>query len=259
MEEYKKDFGRISYIEPSRMYAENVDGLPDDFIAYPYDEYSMAVDLSVEVHNRFSCGFGKETGEVNVFNYSSNNGTISFLGGTKLGEYEGDDPNDKRDARYLTVNYTDISFQTPEFNTSECLGIESITINYDSWFYPKVTIKFVDVRCGTVMEPSEREYYNSKNDGISKSIYKAFFSFPYPIFTLKVKGFYGRGVTYRLAVSKTSMEFDANNGNCNINVDFIGYMYGVFADIPMTFLAVAPYTTVGEQYWAEQKSNSNFR
>lgn len=259
MEEYKKDFGRISYIEPSRMYAKYADGLPDDFIAYPYDEYSMAVDLSVEVHNRFSCGFGKETGEVSVFNYSSNNGTISFLGGTKLGEYEGDGPNDKREARYLTVNYTDVSFQTPEFNTTECLGIESITINYDSWFYPKVTIKFVDVRCATVMEPSEREYYNSKNEGISKSIYKAFFSFPYPIFTLKVKGFYGRGVTYKLAVSKTSMEFDANNGNCNINVDFIGYMYGIFADIPITFLAVAPYTTIGGQYWAEQKANSNFR
>ena len=260
MSEYDyKEIGRITYFEPSRMSFENNDGLPDDYIAYPYDEYSMAIDLSIEVHNRFSCGFGKETGEVNVFNYSSEKGTISFLGGTKLGEYEGENSGETRDARYLTVNYTDISFQTPEYNTSECLGIETISITYDSWFYPQVSIKFVDVRCGTVMLPSEREYYNPKNEGISKSIYKSLFSFPYPIFTLKVKGFYGRGVTYKLAVSKTSMEFDANTGNCNINVDFIGYMYGIFADIPITFLAVAPYTTVGEQYWAEQKANSNFR
>lgn len=254
-----KGAGRLTYYEPSNISFENNRGLRDDYIPYQYDEYSMAVDLSIEVHNRFSCGFGKENGEKEVFYYSSENGTISFLGGTKVGEMEKDGVEGKLDERYLTVNYTDISMQNPEKNTSECLGIESINISYDSWFYPQVTIKFVDVRGGTVFQPSEKEYYNSGNDGLSKSIYKSFFSFPYPIFTLKVKGFYGRGVTYRLAVSKTTMDFDANTGNFNITVNFIGYMYGIFADIPMTFLAIAPYTTIGEQYWAEEKANGNFR
>lgn len=249
-----KEIGRLKYFEPSRVSNESHYGLPDDFIAYPYEDYSMAIDLSIEVHNRYSCGFGKEDGQVNTYNYSSENGTISFLGGSKYG----DDGNNSQ-SNYLTINYTDISMQNPEDNTSECLGIESINITYDSWFYPQVTIKFVDVRGGTVFQPSEKAYYNGNNAGNSKAIYKSFFSFPYPLFTLRVKGFYGKGVTYKLAVSKTTMDFDSNSGNFNITVNFIGYMYGIFADIPMTLLAIAPYTERGSQYWNEQKSKGVFK
>lgn len=249
-----KEIGRLRYFEPSRVSNENNYGLPDDFIAYPYEDYSMAIDLSIEVHNRYSCGFGKEDGQINTYNYSSENGTVSFLGGSKYGNTD-----DKQKSNYLTVNYTDISMQNPEKNTSECLGIESINITYDSWFYPQVTIKFVDIRGGTVFQPNEKDYYNSGDGGNSKSIYKSFFSFPYPLFTLRVKGFYGKGVTYKLAVNKTTMDFDSNTGNFNITVNFIGYMYGIFADIPMTLLAIAPYTEKGSQYWNKQKSEGAFK
>ena len=242
-----KNTGRIQYIEPTNLFWQR-EGSYSDGINYPYEDYCMAVELTIENSNRYSCGFGKYNGETSKKIFSTKNGSISFLGGSK--GYEGEDS-------YLTVNYTDISMISPENNTSECLGIESISISYNSWFYPQVVIKFVDVRGATVMQPAEKDYYNY-NGGSTSEIYKALFSFPYPIFILKVKGFYGKGVTYKLAVEKTDLEFDSNTGNFNITASFIGYMYGIYADIPMTYIAVSPFTITGKEYWEKQIAEGVF-
>lgn len=246
-----KNNTRVQYIEPTNLFEER-DGSYSDGINYPYEDYCMAVDLTIEMGNRYSCGFGKETGEGETLRYSTKDGSISLMGGTR-----GYESTINQDDSYLTVNYTDISMMNPESNTAECLGIESISISYSSWFFPQVVIKFVDIRGATVLQPAEKNYYNL-NGGNTSNIYKALFSFPYPIFKLKVKGFYGKGVTYKLAVEKTNMEFDANTGNFNIVANFIGYMYGVYADIPMTYLAVAPYTLVGKEYWDKKVAEGVF-
>ena len=242
-----KKFGRLNYIEPTNFF-ENQEGTLSDSINFPYEDYNIAVDLTVSITDRYSCGWWPNDGGRKEFVYSSRNGTISFLGGTEIG----------KDKNYLTTNYTDISMTNPGANTSECLGIESISITYNSWMHPQVVIKFVDVRGGTVMLPAEKNYYNPNDKGNSSPIYKALFSFPYPMFTLKVKGLYGKGCTYRLAVENTNFEFDANTGNFNITVSFIGYMYGIYADIPMTFLSLAPYTKEGKKYWEEKKKKGEF-
>ena len=130
-----KNTGRVQYIEPTNLF-EQREGSYSDGINYPYEDYCMAVELTIENSNRYSCGFGKYNGETSKKIFSTKNGSISFLGGSK--GYEGEDS-------YLTINYTDISMISPENNTSECLGIESISISYNSWFYPQVVIKFVDV------------------------------------------------------------------------------------------------------------------
>ena len=230
--------GRLRYVEPTNFYQRRMGNYADS-INFPYEDYNMAVDLSIRITDRYSCGYGKEGGEIRDINYSTNKGTISFLGGTEYSSA----------ATYLTTTYTDVSMTDPKTNTSECLGIESINISYQSWMYPQVVIKFVDLRGATVMLKNENGYYNPNDMGVSSSVYKAFFTFPYPIFTLKVKGFYGNGVTYKLAVEKTDLEFDAETGNFNITASFIGYMYGIYADMPMTYLAIAPYTEEGREYW----------
>ena len=246
MSEYEKTSGRITYYEPNvEFFANQKAGTNSDTILFPYEDYTMAVDLIVRQYNRYSCGLGKLGNDFKDFVYSTNDGTISFLGGTKQKNADGE----YTDKGYLTTNYTDVSLTSPESNTQECLGIESIEITYQSWFYPQVTIKFIDVRGATVMEQAENAYYHSNELGSNSNLYKAFFSFPYPLFILKVKGFYGKGVTYKLSVSKTTIDFDASNGNFIITAEFIGHMYGVFADLPMTFLAVAPYTEIGKEYW----------
>ena len=244
--------GRLRYVEPTNLSNGTKNGTLSDFIQYPYEDYSMAVDLSIRMTNRYSCGLGDTNGEYEDLSYSSEKGTLSFLGGTKVGK-------NSSEQGFLTTNYTDIKMTKGDGYTSECLGIESIQIQYNSWMYPQVTIRFVDVRGATVMHPAEEGYYSRKDIGSSSSIYRALFSFPYPVFTLKVKGFYGKGVTYKLAVQKTNMEFDANSGSFIITATFIGYMYGIYADMPMSYLALAPFMDGGRQYWKNKIADGTFR
>lgn len=248
-----KSLGRIKYIEPTNLTKEdggfNVSG---EKISFPYEDYCMSVDLTVRVTNRYSCGWGNENGMVKEFNYSSSNNSISFLGGTKV--------NENSDEGFLTTKFTDISMTNPNTNTSECLGIETITINYDGrLLYPLVTIRFIDVRGASVMQPLESGYYNNSDKGNSRFLYKSLFTMPYPMFILKVKGFYGKGVTFKLSPFKTELEFDSQSGNFIINVSFTGYMYGIYTDLPMTFIAAAPYTDVGALYWKEKVNSGDFK
>ena len=237
-----KNIGRLRYFDPNTSVYQNQDGGNSDSITFPYEDYNIAVDLQVEMYNRYSCGMGKLTGDMTAYTFSTKEGTISFLGGTN---------------GVLTTNYTDIQMVNPSGNTAECFGIESINISYDSWLHPTVNIKFVDVRGGTIMQPAEANYYEASAKGNTYQLYKALFSFPYPLFKLKVKGFYGRGVTYRLAVSRTDIELDASSGNFVLTVDFIGHIYGFFADMPFTYVAIAPYMNEGDRYWQEKITDAN--
>lgn len=249
MEGVEHQWGRLKYLEPTNLYNEMKSGWGED-IPFPYEDYCMSVDLTVHIANRYSCGWAKKNGMEKVLKYSSEEQTISFLKGSKI--------SDNLSGTYLTTNFTDISMTNPGENTSECLGIESISITYNTWTHPEVTIKFVDVRGATVMQPSEAAYYNKEEAGISKELYKALFTFPYPMFELKVKGFYGKGVTYKLAVSKTDIEMDAQTGNFIITVSLIGFMYGIYTDLPMTFISVAPYIPGGREYWENKINDGTF-
>lgn len=243
MKNGKFNMGRIHYFDPNVVSFENHEGTNSDSISYPLEDYSMAIDLLVRVYNRYSCGFGEVTNEFKDYRYSTNDGSLSFLGGTD---------------GFLTTNFTDISLTQPEGNTTECLGIESINIEYQTYLHPVVNIRFVDVRGGTVMQPVENNYYDESKRGRSYQLYKAFFSMPYPLFILKVKGFYGKGISYRLTISKVDIEFDGTSGNFVFNVDFIGHLYGIFADLPMTYIAIAPYMDNGKEYWEKKISEGVF-
>ena len=228
-------FGRISYIDPTNVsfYSNGAKAIvpSNDLMMNPLEDFCIAVDLEVIIPDRKACSVGAEEGGFLKLNYSSTNGTISFMNGT---------------SGTLTTNFTDINPINPTENTKECLGIESIHIQYQSWFAPEVTIKFVDVRGGSVLSPEEEEYQNRSGVG---SVYRALFNLPSPIFKLKVKGFYGHGVTYYLVEEKVDIDLDSSSGNFNITANFIGQMYRVYADIPMVYLCAAPFMSVGQSYW----------
>jgi hypothetical protein len=226
---------RIKRVDPN--FNDRTNGRTD-IIPHPYEDYSIAVDLSVRITNRYSCGFPKSTHNIKELNFSSNNGTLSFINGTK----------DKNGVSYLTTNFTDVQNTDPTSNTSETFGIESIDITYNSWLYPEVCIRFVDVRGASVMQPLEYEYFNEEAS-MNKALYRALFTFPYPMFNLKVKGFYGKGVNYQLACTQTDLEFDSNTGNFIIIAKFVGFMFGIYSELPMTYIASAPYTEAGKKYW----------
>ena len=237
-------FGRIHYVEPTNIafYSNGAKAIvpSNDLIFNPPEDYCIAVDLQVMIPNRNACSTPDENGGWIFLNYSSTKGTLSFMHGTDGA---------------LTTNFTDINYANPENNTNECLGIESIQITYDSWFAPQVTIKFVDVRGGSVFSREEKAYQEKSGLG---SIYRALFNIPSPVFKLKVKGFYGRGVTYYLVEEDVNMDLDSSSGNFNITVKFIGQKYRVYADIPMVYLCAAPYMQAGGTYWSSMVSNGTF-
>lgn len=252
--------GRIEYIEPNNLFISSEGDKIQNGIPQPYEDYSFSVNLRVINGNRYDCGQTGEAGRNsrNVLEFSSDHGTLSFMDGTV-----------SNGQAYLTTNFTDISMNDPSTNTKECLGIEHISIRYDSWYYPTVDIKFVDVRGASLMQPSEYEYYNNGGPNIGKpgkgvptshsDFFRAFFSFPYPLFKLSVKGFYGKEVTYDLSVLKCNIELNSSTGNFEMNASFIGYMYGMYADLPFPFVYIAPYINLyGKDTWDEKKGSGDF-
>ena len=252
-----KKLGRVEYIEPNNLFYTSDGNKVQNGIPQPYEDYSFSVNLRVINGDRYDCGMTGDGGDIskNVIEFTSDNGTLSFMDGTSVGGQG-----------YLTTNFTDINMNDPSTNTKECLGIESISIKYDSWYYPTVDIKFIDVRGASLMQPAEYEYYNTGGPNKEKEyrkansdFFKAFFSFPYPLFKLSVKGFYGKEVTYDLSVLKCNVEFNSSTGNFEVNASFIGYMYGMYADLPFPFVYLAPYINLyGRNTWDEKRTTGDF-
>lgn len=144
---------------------------------------------------------------------------------------------------FLTTSYTDITLMDLiSGGNKETIGIESISIKYNSWYFPEVTIKFVDVRGNALFNPMEltndAEYVNVAQG----SFFKGFFTFPYPIFKLTVKGYFGLPITFNLTIKDIPRSvFNSTTGNFELTVNFIGHLYSYLTDIPMTLLMISPY------------------
>jgi hypothetical protein len=230
--------GRLLYVDPTNISFEGQNPQIDRSstkIFNPLEEYSIGVDLIVRLSERHACGIGEYTNQSNhTIEFTTANKSISFFKGSR-----------KNDENYLTTEYTDINLVDPVNNSDECLGIESISIEYESWNYPIVRIKFIDVRGAAVFSRAELNLNNSSDgddDFIDNKVmlYRSFFSFPYPLFILKVKGFYGRGATFYLTIEDVNLNFDSASGNFEINAKFIGMMYRIYTDIPMVYIFFQP-------------------
>lgn len=219
----------------------------DSNIIYPMEDLSIEVDLEVRTAPRFG--------------YSENNYyTLSWR----------TDGDAKKEARffqgrrfsggdnYLSDFYTDINFTNRRSgDIVEGIGIKSINIDYNSWYIPQIVINFVDVRGSALFHPAE--YMNETNGESGGSFFKSFFSFPYPMYTLVVKGYLGDRVSYQLHCSDVRHEFDSTTGNFETTAKFIGYTYAFLADIPFNLLKAAPYCNYigGIDYWNSKNFTVN--
>ena len=148
---------------------------------------------------------------------------INFLGNNQDNE-TGDNPN------YLnfTTNYYDGS--TGNRTHYEGFGINNIKIVINSSFIPQVDIQFVDIR--------GLAFFNQVN-----SPYRILFDFPPPIFSLTVKGYYGKAITYELHLVKYTSEFSAANGNFIIDAQFVAMTFAPLTDILFRYIVNAPLIT----------------
>lgn len=240
---------RVNYVEPNL----RNDGrdLPSNV-----EDMNIIVDLMVTTVSRFSkvdsteFAVPSEDYTYKLTWLTGEEGATSFLQGRKL--------DMKSPETYLTTYYTDITYNDVKHGeVTEAIGMTEVNIDYDSYYMPKVVIKFSDVRGASMLVPNEYQSTEQENDeNIVNGFFKCFMTFPYPIFMLRVKGFYGNAVTYRLNCSKFDASFNGDTGNFEIVVDFIGYNYSFLADIQMSYLFAAPYDTyAGRDYWQEHVRN----
>lgn len=280
VDEVVKQKGRLSYIEPNDFpeYVINKEFGTDtklDNVSWDPEDLQYSVDLQVVMPDRYNVDCSvKNNPNTTIINGKT---WVSFMEGSTLG-IDGD--NEKEN--YLTDAYTEISFQEYRNNgvsQKESLGIDSIEINFDAHFFPLVSIKFTDVRAAALFGPQEYEYLQTqraisitkdndlsekekqerlaKLDKATGSFFKALFRFPYPRFMLSIMGFYGDKVTFQLAVNDFKTNFNSQNGNFDVTVSFIGYMYGLYTDIPMSIIMMAPYYNTA--FWDEKKNDGTFR
>lgn len=221
MEEIKK--GRIIYFEPNEFTNTNN-------LTINQEDLTKYVNLSVRIPSRFynECTFSKYD---------------SVLQGRKFKEVIGEKEYVKL---FLTDSYVNVSYNeiksNGEFSSGELFGIDSIDISFDVQFFPQVKINFTDVRGFGLMSTMENSYFSNEVKNLTaKSFFTSLFNFPYPIFTLEVKGYYGKSVSFDLSLLDFHTFFDSQNGNFKTQVTFIGHMWGVLGDIPMGYLMMSPY------------------
>lgn len=188
------------------------------------EDISIFVELETTSKGRSIINLDGVNGEGKVFNKGGKSTTIRFIDGST-----------ENGVNSLTTDYTNISSFNRTDEDIETLGIESIDIDFDTAYTPLVKIKFIDVRGKSIFEKG----INSK--------YNVFFDLPYPIFSLTVKGYYGRPVKYCLHLLKWNAKFNSNTGNFEIDAEFIGYTYAILTDLLIGYLRAVVYTKDGSE------------
>ena len=258
---------KVLYIEPNAIddttkYTTAVGSVTK---APSLEDYCIVVDLEVEIKGRtYNSSKNGNSKNLTMEWQSRNSGqTVRFMEGSKI--YT--DSSKSSYVNSLTTNYTDIFLKDVEKQgTAEMFGINSIDISYNNFMVPEVTIQFTDVRGVSLFEQEEMRHNLVRNgmegvanNDIEGSFFKCFFTFPYPRFTLKVKGYYGKMASYELTCSDFRAAFDSLTGNFNVTAKFVGYAFSFLNDVMVNALVAAPYSTyIGKEYWDSQV-NSRFK
>ena len=169
---------------------------------------------------------------------------INFIEGSKVSE--------NSENRSLTTRYTNaisLDLMNPSgddqsdgfYDDYESLGIESIDIEFNTAYTPIIKIKFIDVRGNAILSQG------------NSSKYKMFFELPYPLFKLKIKGFYGKAVTYCLHLQRWNANFNSETGNFEIQADFIGYTYAFLTDMLIGLVRATSFTDKGRRKLEEKR------
>jgi murein DD-endopeptidase MepM/ murein hydrolase activator NlpD len=180
-----------------------------------YQDMNIYVDLSAERRGRTVIVKGSGGGVVTTENELH----VNFLG-------YNDNVNNP-DRFKFTTNYYDGSTASNEIQY-ESFGISSVKVSISSSFVPQVNIQFIDIR--------GLSFFNQEN-----SPYRILFDFPPPIFRLRIKGYYGRALEYKLHLVKYTSEFKSENGNFVIDASFIAMTFAPLTDVLFRYATNAPF------------------
>lgn len=109
------------------------------------------------------------------------------------------------------------------------LGITQIRISINTAFNPQIEIELEDVKGRALFEAGD------------SSPYAAFFNFPYPLFQLTIKGYYGKAIRLPLMLKDFKTRYDVQSGNFKITLKFYTYKFTVLAEISLAHLIATPH------------------
>jgi hypothetical protein len=111
---------------------------------------------------------------------------------------------------------------------TQLLGINSINVDITGVGIPEVTMELTDIQGRALFEQGEN------------SLYSAFFNFPYPLFYLTLKGYYGKAIKYRLSLKSFNARFEPKSGSYAITLKLIGKFTAILFDTPLSYAITAP-------------------
>lgn len=260
----------VNYVEPNLAAQDGWKALDYLERSPRLEDYSIVMNLEVEICSRdnIKTSSGSSSSDVLILSYRTdiNNGSttkVNFLGGTKI--KCGDENHSS--VPYLTTNYADMYVgDLIDYGTTEMIGVKNVSIQYEKSCVPIINMTFTDVRGLSLFQPTElsrSETYDGirgiNRENVAQSFFQCFFRMPMPKFTITIKGFYGKPVTYEMMCDKFDTSFNSSTGDFDVNTRFIGYSYSFLTDVSMDALVAAPYSDyLGAKYWEDRVNEGKF-
>ena len=119
--------------------------------------------------------------------------------------------------------------QQTNFVDTQILGIRDINVDIKFNGVPTVTMTLVDVQGKSLFQTG------------GNSPYSVFLYYPYPLFELILKGFYGKSIKYELMLLNFQASFEASTGNYVVNLKFIARTSAMLDDIRLGYLFALPH------------------
>ena len=215
---------RTKIIDPNTFYGET-----DSSRNIPVRIEDLTISVKLTTRKKSRTTISSDSTENTTVTTEQKGSTINFISGSDI--------NGKK---VLTTKFTELTtvFEGETLNP-ETFGITNIDIDFNTSYTPMIKIDFIDVRGSSIFQ-NEDLLLNGDNK------YSTFFEFPYPLFELEIKGYYGQPVTYCLHMLKFNSKFNSQTGNFEISCEFIGYTYAMLSDILVGILRAIPYTRIGK-------------
>jgi hypothetical protein len=137
--------------------------------------------------------------------------------------------NNPKNSNEFYLNQTFLSEGKNQTTDTGLLGIRSIRVNTQLSLKTEVSVSLVDIRGRALFELADN------------SPYAVFFQFPYPPFTLTIKGWYGKAIQYKLQLLDFKSRFDAESGSFNIDLKFQPYQFTILQDISLSDTLALPH------------------
>lgn len=223
------DYDNIIVVDPNKVVSS--DGTVSERLVN-HEELVMYANLEAKIIPRSKLVIGENFNDtvenIRVGSIETDKSTvINFMSPQTQDTGQGEEKS-----KFLDTSWTDnlTLGQTRNGDVdSQLLGITNISLKINTSYAAIVNIEMEDVQGRVLFEQGEN------------SPYSAFFQLPYPLFTLTLKGYYGKAIKYELMLKDFNALFDSSTGNYKISTTFISRNHALLSDIPIDALFALPH------------------